>query len=355
MKSVRILIFLAILVPGSGCKKDNPAKGTDKWGKVIVTTLAGEGTPSDEDGPFLSAKFNSPADLVFSVDGPLYVTDIENHRIREIKGGQVSGFAGSDSSGIVNGQGKAARFIAPYSITTDAEGNLYTTDLEDPRIRKITPDGFVSFYAGTGKEGFKDGNADSAQFYSGNMIVADDQANIYIADARNNRIRKISNTGQVTTIAGTGEAGYRDGSGATAEFNNPGGIALDSRSGNIYVMDRKNFRIRKITPDGQVSTFAGSGRPGRTDGKGELAGFSGNTHDMVIDNNGDIFFGDDHRVRMVSPSGVVSTIAGSTAGYEDGDCNSAKFNLPFGLCVDVLGNIFISDLGNNRIREIIFK
>ena len=354
MKSVQILIILAILLPGFSCKKDNPAKGTDKWGKVIVTTLAGEGTPSDEDGPFLSAKFNAPGDLVFSIDGPLYVTDIENHQIREIKGGQVSGFAGSDSAGIVNGQGKTARFIAPYSITTDAEGNLYISDLEDPRIRKITPDGLVSFYAGSAREGFNDGNADSAQFYNGNMIVADDQENIYVADARNNRIRKISNTGLVTTIAGNGEAGFREGSGAVAEFNNPGGITRD-RSGNIYVMDRKNFRIRKITPDGEVSTFAGSGKPGRTDGKAELAGFSGNTHDMVIDSNGDIFFEDDHRIRMVSSSGVVSTIAGSTSGYEDGDCNTAKFNLPTGLCVDILGNVFVSDLGNNRIREIIFK
>jgi hypothetical protein len=109
---------------------------SDHWDKVIVTTLAGEGSPSFENGPFAMAKFNSPADVVFSADGPLYVTDLENHQIREIKGGLVSGFAGSTQFGILNGLGQIAQFNNPFCITTDAEGNLYSSDANDPGFEK---------------------------------------------------------------------------------------------------------------------------------------------------------------------------------------------------------------------------
>jgi NHL repeat len=235
MKSSRILLTLSIAMISFGCKKDNPVSDPPATPpviepKVTVSTLAGGGTPSYEDGPFLTAKFNSPIDLVFSNGGSLFVTDIENHRVREMKQGLVSGFAGSDTINIMNGRGQAAAFRFPFSITSDLAGNLYTSDINDPRIRKITPDGVVSVYAGVEEEGFRDGNADSARFYIANFIVSDDQGNVYVSEPLDNRIRKISNTGTVSSIAGTGMAGFNDGDGAAAEFHNPGGITIDRSS-----------------------------------------------------------------------------------------------------------------------------
>ncbi len=355
MKSSWILLTLSMAIISAGCKKDPvsgpPATPPAKEPKVTVSTLAGEGTPSYEDGPFLTAKFSSPIDLVFSNGGSLFVTDIENHRIREMKQGLVSAFAGSDTNNIVNGRGKAAAFRFPFSITSDLAGNLYTTDINDPRIRKITPDGLVSVYAGIEEEGFRDGNADSARFYIANFIVSDDQGNLYVSEPSDNRIRKISNTGKVSTVAGTGTAGFQDGDGAVAEFHNPGGIAID-RSGNLFVVDRQNFRIRRISPSGEVSTFAGTGKPGRQDGNAQLAGFSSETRDLVIDSKGNLYLSDDHRIRRISPDGVVTTIAGSLAGYKDGEGAEAEFNLPYGLGIDPSGNVYVADVGNNRIREI---
>jgi hypothetical protein len=355
MKSPWTLLTLSIVMISVSCKKDPvtapPANPPVNEPKVTVSTLAGEGTPSYVDGPFLTAEFSSPIDLVFSNSGSLFVTDIDNHRVREMKQGLVSAFAGSDTINIVNGRGKAAAFRFPFSITSDLAGNLYTSDINDPRIRKITPDGVVSVYAGVEAEGFRDGNADSAKFYIANFIVSDDQGNVYVSEPLDNRIRKISNTGIVSSIAGTGTAGFNDGDGAAAEFHNPGGIAID-RSGNLFVVDRQNFRIRKITPSGQVSTFAGTGRPGRQDGNAQQAGFSSETRDLVIDNKGNLYLSDDHRIRKISPDAVVTTIAGSGAGYKDGEGGEAEFNLPYGLGIDPSGNVYVADVGNNRIREI---
>jgi sugar lactone lactonase YvrE len=351
MRGLRFPVLLSICF--FSCKKDSPVTEPVQTKKVIVTTLAGEGTSSFENGPFLSAKFKYPEDVIFSVDG-LYVTDVENHRIRKISAGQVSTYAGNDSFGIINGPGISAQFEYPFSITTDPEGNLFITDENDPRIRKISDDGFTSVLAGTGEEGFRDGKADSAQFSSGNYIVADEEKNIYVSDGKNNRIRKISSSGTVTTISGNGIAGFKDGSGSLAEFNHPGGITRD-KDGNLYVVDRGNLRIRKITPAGDVSTIAGTGKPGRTDGNAEQAEFSIEMRDMVINEKGDLFFSDDHRIRELSSAGIVSTIAGSIPGYEEGEGSEAKFNLPSGLAVDPLGTIYVADLGNNRIRRIDFK
>ncbi len=356
MKSSWILLTLSMAMISIGCKKDNPVSNPPATPpvtepKVTVSTLAGEGTPSFQDGPFLTAEFSSPIDLVFSNDESLFVTDIENHRVREMKQGLVFGFAGSDTINIINGRGKAAAFRFPFSITSDLAGNLYTTDINDPRIRKITPDGTVSVYAGIEQEGFRDGNADSAQFYIANFIVSDDQGNVYVSEPLDNRIRRVSNTGTVSSIAGTGTTGFQDGDGITAQFHNPGGIAID-RLGNLFVVDRQNFRIRKITPSGQVSTFAGTGKPGRQDGTAQLAGFSSETRDLVIDSKGNLYLSDDHRIRKISPTGDVTTIAGSLAGYKDGNGVEAEFNLPYGLGIDPSGNVYVADVGNNRIREI---
>jgi len=357
MKARFILFVLVIVTAANGCKKPKydrpePAPPTEK--KWIVTTMAGEGTPSFVNGPVSSATFHFPEDVAAAADGTMFVTDVLNFCVRKIAAGQVSTFAGSSGFGIVNGNGISAQFKNPYSVTLDAAGNLYTTDENDPRIRKISPGGNVSTYAGTETPGFANGNADTARFFPGNSITADAQGNVYIADAINNRIRKISVTGQVSTIAGSDTAGFRDGIGASAQFSFPGGIALD-RQGNLYVADRGNFRIRKITQDGQVSTFAGSGIPGVENGSAAEAEFSAELRDIVIDSEGNLYLIDFNRIRKISSQGVVTTLAGSTAGFRDGDASSAKFDFPAGLGIDPQDNIYVADLNNNRIRKISFE
>jgi sugar lactone lactonase YvrE len=184
-------------------------------------------------------------------------------------------------------------------------------------------------------------------------IVADPEGNIYVSDYNNQRIRKIRVPGQVTTVAGNGTIGFKNGIRETAQFNFPGGIAID-KQGNLYVADGLNSRIRKITPGGQVSTFAGSGISGQADGDAAVAQFI-YINDIVIDNKGNLYVTDDNRIRKISPQGVVSTIAGSIAGYADGDGLSAQFNEPTGLGIDAQGNIYVADTSNNRIRKISFK
>ena len=350
MKKYFVPLAVVILSAGIACKKVIPPK-EKKW---VVSTIAGEGTKGFADGPASFSKFQVPFDVAVAADGTIYVTDALNRRIRKIEAGQVSTFAGNGTNGIVNGNGNQAQFKGPYLLALDGNGNLYTLDVTDPRIRKISPAAEVSTYAGTAIPGFADGAVAIAQFKEGEGgIVADAQGNIYMADYNNQRIRKISISGQVTTIAGSGNSGFRNGNGGTAQFNFPGGIAID-KQGNLYVADGLNFRIRKITPGGEVSTFAGSGVSGDVDGDAGMAQFNYIT-DIVVDAQGNLFVTDDNRVRKISPQGVVSTIAGSIAGYADGPGASAKFNGPSGLGIDARGNIYVADATNNRIRKISFE
>jgi hypothetical protein len=316
--------------------------------------MAGNGTASFVNGPVASATFRFPGDVAINEDGIIYVTDVLNFCIRKIANGGVSNFAGGSGAGIVDGIGPSAQFKNPYSVALDANGNLYTSDENDPRIRKISPAREVSVYAGIERSGFADGDSDTARFGSGNYIVADAEGNVYVSDGMNNRIRKISLTGQVSTSAGSNIAGFRNGNSAGAQFSFPGGIAIDGQ-GNLYIADRGNFRIRKITPAGDVSTFAGSGTAGSADGNADAAQFSHDMHDIVIDGLGNLYIADGDRIRRVTPQGVVSTIAGSTFGFKDGDGPSAKFNLPNGMTIDAPGNIYVADLNNNRIRKISFE
>lgn len=361
MKQKPALLILMIGVAASiSCKKTNvenpplnppPPSIEKKW---LVTTVAGDGTASLVNGPSLSATFHFPEDVVVAANGTIYVTDVINRVVRKIAAGQVSTLAGGVGFDIIDGNGASAGFKGPYSITLDANGNLYTSDDNDPRVRKISSIGEVLTHAGIGTPGFADGNKEVAQFQSGNYIIADALGNLYVSDAGNNRIRKISVSGQVTTIAGTGIPGYKDGSVATAQFNFPGGIAID-KQGNLYIIDRGNFLIRKITSAGEVSTVAGSGVQGDKDGNSGEAQFNLDTRDIAIDDLGNLYLSDRDRIRKINPEGIVSTIAGSTSGYNDGDGTSAKFNFPNGLGIDTQGKIYVADLNNNRIRKLSFE
>lgn len=345
--------ILLLVVAASGCGKQRGQPRTGDEEKVTVTTIAGDGSRDFAEGPALSAKFAQPADVAVGADGTIYVSDLINHRIREIRNGIVSTLAGSSQFGIVDGVGQAAAFKNPYRLSFDAVGNLYCTDENDPRIRKITVAAVVSTYAGLETAGFEDGKADTALFRTGNNIVADNFGNIYVADAGNQRIRKISPDGFVTSFAGTGETGLQNGPGDQARFNQPGGIAID-QMGNLYVADMNNYCIRKIGSGGEVSTFAGSGLPGHADGDAAQAQFSMDMRDLVIDSDGDLYLADDNLIRKITPEGVVTTIAGSRRGFADGDGASALFDFPNGLGVDIQGNVYVADLNNGRIRKISF-
>ena len=319
--------------------------------KIIVSTVAGDGTAGFHDGPALTAKFKSPLDVAVSADGTIYVADGFNSCIRKIKYGQVTTFAGNGSANISNGNSTAARFKIPTRLTLDVAGNIYTLDAADPRLRKITPAADVSTYAGTNTFGFRDGDASIAHFGQSFGIVADIRGNIYIADSQNNNIRRINIAGQVTTIAGTGVQGFMNGGIETALFYFVKGIVID-KGGNLFVSDYN--RVRKISTDGIVSTFAGSSMTGYTDGKVRTARFS-QIEAMVMNEQGDIYLTEGNRIRKISSRGIVSTVAGSTAGYQDGDAASAKFNQPKGLGIDKQGNIYVADDHNNRIRKISFE
>lgn len=338
-----------------GCKKGDHSGGPDQPDKkAIVTTIAGDGSDDFADGPALSAKFRSPADVAVAADGTIYVADYNGHRIRKIAGGQVTTLAGSDSDGIVNGNGGLARFKDPYRIAADPAGNCYVLDEVDPRIRKITPNGDVTTYAGSSAPGFADGPALSAQFLvNSEGLASDESGNIYVGDTFNGRIRAVSQAAQVTTAAGDGAEGLRNGNKGDAEFRYPSAVACDKQN-NVYVVDAGNLVIRKITPGGVVSTFAGTGVRGTTDGDATVAQFN-QPLDLVADAQGNLYVIDDQRIRKITPKGKVSTVAGSVKGYADGEGTDAKFKDPFGLGIDAQGNVYVADVNNNRIRKITFQ
>jgi DNA-binding beta-propeller fold protein YncE len=337
MKKYLIVLISVIVIADGSCKKDKPVKPS-KW---KVTTIAGS-ERGFLNGPALSAKFSAPVDVAVTPDGEtIYVTDPENSRIRKIAGGQVSTFAGTGVSGIVNGPGISAQFKYPYIMALDVNGNLYVSDFLVDNIRKISTTAEVtnfSYAAAWSEIGAQSG------------IVIDAAGNVYIADSYNQSIRKINAAGMGITLAGSNAGGFKDGNAAEAKFNQPSGIALD-KQGNLYVADPYNFRIRKITPAGQVSTFAGNGVFGHADGSAGTAKFTFPV-DIVIDSHDNLYVSDGHRIRQITPQGDVSTIAGSTAGYVDGNGSTAKFNGEIGLAIDAHDNIYVADFGNSVIRKI---
>ena len=268
----------------------------------------------------------------------------------------VSTLAGSGAfgfNGFADGTGTEAKFHYPSGVAVDSAGTVYVADYNNHRIRKISPSGVVSTLAGSGAFGFADGTGTEAKFDQPTGVAVDSAGNVYVADTWNSRIRKISPSGEVSTLAGSGAFGFADGTGTAAKFNYPFGVAVDS-SGNVYVADMWNNRIRKITPSGVVSTLAGSGVFGFADGAGTAAKFNEPTG-VAVDSAGNVYVADmgNNRIRKITPSGEVSTLAGSGAfGFADGTGTEAKFHYPFGVAVDSSSNVYVADRENHRIRKI---
>ena len=321
--------------------------------ETTVSTLAGS-ISGYIDGIGISAAFSSPWGIVRASNGDLYIADRGNHVIRKVTpDGDVTTFAGSGTAGFADGAGLSAQFNTPYGIDIDSDGNLYVADYSNHRIRKITPSGDVSTLAGSGSADYIDDVGSAAAFNGPLDLAVDTAGNVYVSDEQNNIIRQVAPDGTVTTFAGTGASGDLDGIASEAQFRNPDGIAVDL-DGNVLIGDAGNHKIRKITPSGDVSTLAGSGTPGDMDGTGAAAQFNTPTG-LFTDGDGNIYVAGNftHKIRKVTPSGDVTTFGGSTAGDLDGDISVATFNRPADIVLDSNGNMYISERGNHRIRVVI--
>lgn len=318
-----------------------------------VTTLAGTGTAGSIDGPVATALFRTVQGVAIGADGSVIVTDRGNNRIRRITpAGEVIPVAGANSAGYTEGTGAAARFRLPWRAVEDGQGNIFVADRDNHAIRKITPAGVVTTIAGTGTAGYADGPAAAAQFNQPLDIVADAAGNLFVADNLNHRIRKISADGQVTTIAGNGTAGFANGTGTAAQFRNPSGLEID-KDGNLLIADRLNHRVRKVTQAGVTTTLAGDGTSGYLDGDASAARFA-DPYGITVDASGNIFIADlnNHKVRKISTEGKVTSIAGGAKGFTDGLGAGAQLNTPTDVCIDRNGNLYVADQANHAIRKL---
>ncbi len=314
-----------------------------------VSTLAGS-SPGYADGTGTAAAFDGPQGIAVDSQGNVYVADTYNHKIRKITpAGVVSTLAGS-SQGYADGTGAAAQFNSPWGLSVDSQGNVFVADTSNHRIRKITPAGDVSTLAG-GSQGYADGAGAAASFSTPTGVGVDAQGNVYVADNWNDKIRKVTPAGDVSTLAGS-TSGYADGTGTAAKFTLPQGVSVDA-AGNVYVADSWNNRIRKITPAGEVTTVAGSSS-GFADGTGAAARFW-SPQSVSVDAQGNIFVADygNQKIRVITPGGEVTTLAGSNSGFADGAATSAQFTYPTGVAVDAQGNVYVADTQNHKIRKIV--
>jgi len=322
-------------------------------------TLAGTaGRTGAADGNGREVGFSIPQGLAVDSARNVYVADSLNHAIRKITpSGVVTTVAGiAGQRGSADGAVGVATFNQPASVAVDSANNLYVADQGSSTIRKISPSGIVTTLAGSATQpGAKDGRGEAAQFNQPTGVTVDGAGNVYVADRANCTIRKITADGLVTTLAGqAGVNGSSDGLGNGAQFAQPQSVAVDA-AGNIFVADSANHTIRKISPAGEVKTLAGhAGVSGTSDGLGVAALFT-SPRGIVADEAGNVYVADtkNNTLRKISASGEVTTIGGTvvSAGSADGAGNHATFNQPTGVAINAWGDLYVADTGNNTIRE----
>jgi sugar lactone lactonase YvrE len=332
----------------------------------IIHTVVGDGYGAflGDTLPAINSELHSPTDVFLDSSGNIYIADSANAAIREVtvSTGIINTVAGNQSIGDTGDTGPAtsASLITPYAVVVDSSGNIFFAENGDSKIRKVTAStGIINTIAGTGTAGFSgDGAvATKAQLNFPSGVAVDSSGNVYIADALNRRVRKVSGT-TIATIAGNGVLSYSgDGGPATAaQLNTPQAVATDS-SGNLYIADTFNNVVRKVTASGAISTIAGNGTAGfGGDGGAATAAQLNGPQGIAVDASGNIYVADTQnaRVRRIS-GGAISTIAGNgTAGFggDNGAATAAELNVPIGLAVDTAGNLYIADFVNNRIRKV---
>jgi sugar lactone lactonase YvrE len=317
--------------------------------ELLAGSIAGT---SNGDGTGAAARFSSPTGIAADSAGNLYVVDTGLQSIRKITAQEVVTTIAGGGVGRADGVGTMAKFANPQGVVVDASGTLYVADFKNYAIRKITPDGTVTTLAGhLGAAGHVDGAGDAARFSGPVSIAIDGSGTLYVGDQVT--IRKVTPQGTVSTLAGSGQVGSSDGTGAAASFNNLQGIAVDS-NGTIYVTDLGNYTVRKVTAQGVVTTLAGlAGMHGYVNGTGAAARFDLPVG-IAVDAAGTLFVCDEYDsvIRQITPQGVVTTFAGGGSAYGDGTGLASGFDQPRALTFDGAGTMYVSDTGAGTIRKV---
>src|SRR2546425_1017218 len=339
-------------------------------GTGFISTVAGTGIPgfSGDGGPATSAQLWTPTGIAVDAAGNLFIADADDHRIRRVAAGTgiITTVAGTGTAGFGGDGGPAtgAQLWTPTGVAVDAAGNLFIADADNNRIRQVAASGIITTVAGTGIAGFggDGGPATSARLSTPTGVAVDAAGNLLIADANNDRIRRVAaDTGIISTVAGTGVAGFSgdDGQAADAELNFPYYVALDAGN-NVFIADQGNFRIRRVASGtGTISTVAGTGHAGFSGDSGPATSAQLSVpYGVAVNATGTLFIADqgNFRVRQVAAStGTITTVAGTgIPGFigDGGPAASARLSVSYGVTLDVVGNLFVADTGNNRIRAV---
>ena len=347
MKKLSVILILLALASGLRAQDS-------------VTTLAGKALVSGAaNGSGTNASFSDPAAIAADAGGNYFIADSRNHAIRKVTtNGVVTTFAGQlGVSGTANGTGTGASFNTPSGLAFDGSGNLFVSDTGNNTLRKITAAGSVTTFAGVvGSGGFLDGASGSVLFNSPLGIAVWTNGNVFVADSGNHCIRKISG-GVVSTFAGSPQVwGSANGTSTNAQFNSPCGLKFDTK-GNLFVCDANNHTIRKISTNGIVSTFAGAaGQDGTADGDLSAARFRGPA-ELAFDKRGNLFVADsfNQTIRKISTNGIVSTVCGAAgiSGAASGTNGAGRLFNPYGLVVAADGSLVVADTYNELVRAVI--
>jgi sugar lactone lactonase YvrE len=330
-----------------------------------ISTAAGNGAQGfgGDGGPAIEAKLNHPCAVAVDREGALYIADSSNHRIRKVgRDGKIATLAGTGQPGFGGDGGPAAQaqLQGPYGVSVDRHGNVYVADQRNNRVRKITAHGTISTVAGNGKRGFvgDGGPAIGAALAGPNATVSDADGNLYIADSGNHRVRKVSPDGMITTIAGTKQGYAGDGGPAVgAKLNLPAALALDGK-GTLYIGDFLNHVVRKVSPDGVIQTVAGTGERGfNGDGLPATRAQLNEPGGVGIATDGSLLIADglNFRVRRVGPDGIIQSIAGTGrkgASGDGGPATQACLSVLDIMTVDGRGNVYVADYGSNQVRKL---
>jgi hypothetical protein len=362
MRGLRLGMLVACTMVASRCCSAQ---------QYAISTIAGSGVPSfgGDGGSATSADIRTPKGVATGNDGSVYVADQYNNRIRKVKAGTITTFAGSGSSGEAEaafagdgGAATAAKLNTPWGVAVTDSGTVYIADTLNYRVRKVLPNGTITTFAGDGvaRSQGDGGLAASASLNQPNALAVGADGSTYICEYAGHRIRKVLVNGTITTFAGDGVAAYGgDGGRATAaSLQYPTGLAI-AGDGSVFIADAENNRIRKVLSDGTIVTVAGNGAPAYTgDGVQATAASLFSPQGVAIASDGSVFISDtgNQRIRRLLADGTIVTVAGNgTAAYngEGAPATSYTLSYPFGLAVDVNGVLYLSDRANNRVRMIV--